>query len=92
MMGEMLKRMDKDGDGSVSKEEFVSSNEERFNQMDENKDGKVSKEEMEGMARRMREMMGAGGRDGGPRRPEGGDGGGSRPRPEGDGPKPKDGV
>lgn len=89
MMGEMLKRMDKDGDGSVSKQEFIANNEEHFNQMDENKDGKITKEEMEAAARRMREMMGGG--QGGPRRPEG-EGGGVRPRPEGDKPRSKDGA
>lgn len=97
MMGDMLQRMDKNSDGSVTKEEYMSSTEERFAQMDENKDGKITKEEVEAMGRKMREMMGAGGRPGGEggeggfRRPEGGDGG--RPRPEGgnrpDGERPK---
>jgi Ca2+-binding EF-hand superfamily protein len=87
MMGDMLQRMDKDGDGVLTKEEYLNSSEERFAQMDENKDGKVTKEEIEAMGRKMREMMGGGrpGGDGGFRRPEGGDG--NRPRPEGDRPK-----
>ncbi len=89
MMGEMLMRMDKDGDGSVSKEEYIASNQERFNQMDENKDGKITKDEVEAMARKMRDMMGGG--QGGFKRPEGGgEGNGARPRPDGDKPKPRD--
>ena len=85
MLGDMLQRMDKDGDGTLTKEEFISSSEERFAQMDENKDGKVTKEEIEAMGRRMREMMGGGG--GG--RGEGGPGGFRRP--DGDKPKGPDG-
>ncbi len=99
MIGDMLKRMDKDGDGAISKEEWTKANEERFDQMDLNHDGKITKEEAEEAGRKMREMMGGGGRQGG--RPQGGgnEGGGTRPRPEGDAPKPpgdapkpKDGV
>lgn len=86
MLGDMLQRMDKDNDGTLTKEEFLSSSEERFAQMDENKDGKVTKEEIEAMGRRMREMMGGGGR--GP----GGEGGqGGFRRPDGDKPKGPDG-
>ena len=52
---EMFKKLDKDGNGSVSKEEFMASPgakkdatkaEERFGKMDKNKDGSLSKEEM----------------------------------------------
>lgn len=52
---EMFKRLDKDGNGSVSKEEFMASPgakkdaakaEERFGKMDKNKDGSLSKDEM----------------------------------------------
>ena len=91
MMGGMLQRMDKDGDGAVTKDEFIAGNQENFDRMDENKDGKVTKDEMEAVARKMREMMGGGGRPGGDggqggfRRPEGD---GARPRPEG-GDRPK---
>jgi Ca2+-binding EF-hand superfamily protein len=92
----MLSGMDKDGDGILTKEEFISSSEERFAQLDENKDGKVTTEEIEAMGRRMREMMGSGGRPegggspagGGFRRPEGGEGKG---RPEGERPKRPEG-
>ncbi len=52
---EMFKRLDKDSNGSISKEEFLASPgakkdaakaEERFGKMDKNSDGSLSKEEM----------------------------------------------
>lgn len=52
---EMFKRLDKDGNGSVSKEEYMASPgakkdeakaAERFGKMDKNGDGSLSKEEM----------------------------------------------
>jgi len=93
MLADMLKQMDKDGDGVISKEEWNKGNDQRFEHMDLNHDGKISKEEAEEAGRKMREMMGGGGRQGGGGpggfRPEGG---GTRPRPEGDAPKPKDGI
>lgn len=94
-MAERLRRMDKNDDKTVSKEEFLASSEEQFAQMDENKDGKISSEEIEAMSRRLREMMGGGGRggeggQGGFRRGGGGGGeGGARPRPEGEGERPR---
>jgi Ca2+-binding EF-hand superfamily protein len=51
----MMKNLDKDGNGSISKEEFLASPqakkdsakaEERFGKMDKNKDGSLSKEEI----------------------------------------------
>ena len=51
----MFKKLDKDGNGSVSKEEFLASPgakkdaakaTERFGKMDKNSDGSLSKEEM----------------------------------------------
>lgn len=89
----LLSGMDKDGDGILTKEEFIGSSEERFAQMDENKDGKVTREEMEALGRRMREAYEGGGRPGG----EGGPGGFRRPggeggsRPEGERPKRPEG-
>lgn len=52
---EMFKKLDKDGNGSVSKEEFLDTPAakkdaakatERFGKMDKNSDGSLSKEEM----------------------------------------------
>lgn len=45
--GDMLKEIDADGDGSVSKAEFMAFHEKRFGEMDANNDGKISKEEHE---------------------------------------------
>ena len=44
--GKYLQKVDKDGDGAISKEEFLAHGEERFNKMDADKDGKVTREEM----------------------------------------------
>ncbi len=53
--GDYFKRLDKDGNGSISKEEFMASPAakkdaakaaERFGKMDKNSDGSLSKEEM----------------------------------------------
>lgn len=52
---EMFKKLDKDGNGSISKEEYMASPgakkdaakaTERFGKMDKNSDGSLSKEEM----------------------------------------------
>jgi Ca2+-binding EF-hand superfamily protein len=52
---QMMKALDMDGNGSISKEEFLASPgakkdaakaEERFGKMDKNKDGSLSKEEI----------------------------------------------
>src|SRR6185295_1002359 len=78
-LAEFIKRSDADGDGKISKEEFVSSTkketEDRFAKIDTNGDGFVDKAEIEEAGRKMREMQGnrpPG--EGGPnmRRPEGG--------------------
>ncbi len=54
MMGRGIMMMDKDGDGKVSKEEFMQAQEERFKQMDRNGDGFIEPEEMgPGMMRPM---------------------------------------
>ena len=78
---EMFKRMDKDGDGTLSKEEAPERMKEHFDEIDTDKDGKLSKDELK--AHREKRMNGRGGRPGG----EGPDG--PRPgRPEGEGDKP----
>ena len=48
-----MKRIDKNGDGKISKDEFIAVQTERFNKMDKNNDGFLSKDEM----RAAREMM-----------------------------------
>jgi len=92
MMGEMLRRMDKDGDETITKEEYLSNTESRFTEMDGNKDGKITKDEIEAVGRRLRDAIGGGG---GGDRPRGDRGnreeGGPRPRPEGDKPAPDGG-
>jgi len=60
-LGEMFKRMDADGDGKLSKEEFRGP-EQHFDQLDADKDGFISQEEIK-----------ARGGKGRGRRPEGGD-------------------
>lgn len=44
--GEMLQRLDKDGNGSVSREEFMAGAAERFAKMDRNGDGVLTKDDM----------------------------------------------
>lgn len=44
--GEMMQRMDKDGNGSVSREEFLAGAAERFTKMDRNGDGVLTKDDM----------------------------------------------
>lgn len=82
-----FKKMDANGDGKVSKEEFLEFSkreaEDRFSKIDTTGSGSISKEQISEAMRRMR------GGDAGQRRPEGfrrpeGDGGGVRPRPGGD--------
>jgi len=43
--GKMFEQHDANGDGVITKEEFLAVAEERFEKMDENGDGEVSKEE-----------------------------------------------
>lgn len=98
---EMLKRADADGDGKVSKEEFVKARtaelDEAFARIDGNADGFLDEAEAKAIAERMREAMARGPEgmrrpDGeGFRRPEGpgrpeGEGGFRRP-PEGERPE-----
>ncbi len=85
---EMLKRADADGDGKVSKEEFLNARradlEEAFGRLDTNSDGYIDEAEMTALAERVRGGPGRGPE--GMRRPEG-EGGFRRPdggRPEGE--------
>lgn len=85
---EMVKRADTDGDGKVSREEFVKARtaalEQAFARLDTDGDGKLDEKEAEAGAEQMRSML-AGGRGG--LRPDG-----PRPqRPDGDRPGRPDG-
>jgi len=42
-----MEMMDTDGDGSVSKDEYMTHKEQRFNKKDENGDGVLSEDEMQ---------------------------------------------
>ena len=48
-------KMDNDGDGVVSKEEFQSHGDEMFSKMDANGDGKIEKGEAEAAHEKMKE-------------------------------------
>ena len=84
--GGMLKQADTDGDGTVSREEFMSARTaklgEAFSRMDTNGDAKLDGQEIGAAGERMRPMPGEG-RDF-PRRPDG-------PRPERERPPRPDG-
>lgn len=56
MMGMGMGRMDENGDGTVSKVEFLRSHEKMFDKMDQDGDGTLSESEME----RGQGMMGGG--------------------------------
>lgn len=47
---------DTDGDGFLSKAEFMAVQEKRFAEMDGDSDGKVSKEEMKGHFKKMKDV------------------------------------
>lgn len=48
MMKEKLREMDTNGDGAISKAEFMAGAEARFSKMDRNGDGKLDKEDRRG--------------------------------------------
>ena len=77
---EMIKRADTDGDGKVSRDEFIKAQTERlekmFARMDPDGDGKLDEQEAKAAAERMR-TMGAGRGPDGPR----------PPRPDGERPR-----
>ena len=56
----IIKNWDKDGDGSVSKDEWVAAGRpaERFDAVDANKDGKVTAEELAAAMAAMRQRQG----------------------------------
>lgn len=53
--GKMMERVDTDGDGMISKAEFMAKHEEKFAKMDANNDGQLSKEEMKEAREHMKE-------------------------------------
>ncbi|MCB1651771.1 MAG: EF-hand domain-containing protein [Alphaproteobacteria bacterium] len=55
--GQMFQKHDLDGDGVVSKEEFLKQAEEKFAKIDTNGDGVISKEEAQAAHEKMREKM-----------------------------------
>lgn len=52
---EHLQAMDKNGDGNISKEEFMTQAEARFSKMDANGDSQVSREESEGFFKKRKD-------------------------------------
>ena len=57
---DIVKQWDKDGDGSVSKDEWVAAGRpaERFDAVDANKDGKITTAELEAAMAAMRARQG----------------------------------
>ena len=55
--GDMMKELDTDGNGAISKAEFVAFHEKRFDEMDADKDGSISKEEGEANRAKWKEKM-----------------------------------
>lgn len=53
-----FERMDSDGDGVVTKDEFMAHSEKRFSKMDADGDGKITKEESDAARARMKEKFG----------------------------------
>jgi Ca2+-binding EF-hand superfamily protein len=59
-MQERLQQMDTDGDGSLSKSEFMAQAEERFNKMDANGDGLITSDERAALRERLKQGAGGG--------------------------------
>jgi Ca2+-binding EF-hand superfamily protein len=60
-MQERLQKMDTDGDGNLSKNEFMAQAEERFKKMDGNGDGMITPDERASMKERFKQGAGGGG-------------------------------
>ena len=57
MLSAMMMRADTDGDGAISRQEFIAQAGERFARMDRNNDGRLTAEEMGGRRRGARAGM-----------------------------------
>jgi hypothetical protein len=55
--GGMMRQMDANGDGKITRDEFVAAQLRRFDQMDDNKDGKLTKQERNDFFEDMRARM-----------------------------------
>ncbi len=55
--GKMFEKHDTDGNGVISKDEFLKGAEERFSKMDADGNGEVTKEEAKAAHEKMREKM-----------------------------------
>ncbi len=53
-MEQRIQQMDTDGDGAISKAEFLAHAEEKFDRMDANGDGKITPEERQAMREKWR--------------------------------------
>ena len=65
MHGQWFQKMDKDGDGKISKKEFQEATEKKFDRLDTDKDGYISKEEWKAAAKKWKEKHKKGYRHGG---------------------------
>lgn len=52
-MQQHMQQMDSNGDGNISKQEFLANCEKRFTKMDSNNDGQISPQEREQMKAKM---------------------------------------
>ena len=50
-------KWDTNGDGQISKSEFINAHEQRFSEIDTNNDGQISKEEMKAQRAERKEKM-----------------------------------
>lgn len=57
--GRMMMRADANGDGAISRDEFVAQATRRFERLDLNRDGRIDQAEREQIRQRMRAWRGA---------------------------------